>query len=87
FSKNIGNLLLDEVHCIHTTGFARKGEKAPFRPAYGRLNEVRAVIPSLTPVMALSATLPPPTLYTVLDSLRINPDLISKIFLSTNRPN
>ncbi|EIW75800.1 P-loop containing nucleoside triphosphate hydrolase protein [Coniophora puteana RWD-64-598 SS2] len=87
FSKNVGHLLVDEGHSIHTTGFVRKGEKAPFRPAYSRLNEVRAAIPSSTPVMVLSATLPPPTLYTVLDSLRINPETVTKLFLSTNRPN
>ncbi|EIW80150.1 P-loop containing nucleoside triphosphate hydrolase protein [Coniophora puteana RWD-64-598 SS2] len=87
FVKSIGFLNCDEAHMIQTAGLPRRGEEYAFRPAYGKIANIRALLAKDTPILVLSATLPPPTLYTVLGSLRLDPDQTLKILQPTNHPN
>ena len=71
FQKHIGTINTDEAHFIHTTGVGRYGLPA-FRPAWGRLSELKVLLPHSIPWRAMSATLPPHILKTVESILRPN---------------
>jgi hypothetical protein len=59
FQKLIARLNIDEVHHIHTAGLPHHGLHA-FWPAWGRLNELRAILPHSVKVRAYSATVTAP---------------------------
>ncbi|KAF8452791.1 P-loop containing nucleoside triphosphate hydrolase protein [Boletus edulis BED1] len=81
----ISRVHIDEAHNVYTAGLPHHGEDA-FRPAYGKLGELRVFLPKGTPFQMLSATLPPHILSTIKEQLMISSDYL-EIRLSTNRPN
>jgi superfamily II DNA helicase RecQ len=85
FIQRIKRVHIDEAHNIYTAGLPHHGEDA-FRPAYGKLGELRVLLCKGTIFQALLATLPPHILSTVRHELMFSPDHIS-LALSTNRPN
>ncbi|EIW77908.1 P-loop containing nucleoside triphosphate hydrolase protein [Coniophora puteana RWD-64-598 SS2] len=87
FLESIGFLFLDEAHFIVLSGFRQKGEKDAFRPAYARLGEVLPHLREGTPILLLSATLPPPILHTIFDNLHLDPSDTVQLMESINRPN
>jgi superfamily II DNA helicase RecQ len=64
FQKRIKSINIDEAHFIHTAGLACYGDCA-FRPAWGKLDELKALLPCSVPWQAMSATFPPHILKTV----------------------
>ena len=59
--KLIAAIAIDEAHCVLKYGYKRKTKKKrkkPFRPSYGRLLELRAIIGDV-PLVALTATASP----------------------------
>jgi superfamily II DNA helicase RecQ len=58
FQKHVTRVIVDEAHNIYTAGLPHYGLDA-FRPAWGRLGELRAILPSSVRWAFLSATLPP----------------------------
>jgi superfamily II DNA helicase RecQ len=72
--------IIDESHCISQWG-------GDFRPAYGRLDKLCSFIPLKIPLLATSATLPPPALDEVCQKLHI--DIVKSFFLNmgNDRPN
>ncbi|KAJ7280832.1 P-loop containing nucleoside triphosphate hydrolase protein [Mycena rebaudengoi] len=88
WTKKIGLLQIDEAHFIATTGIAEKKNKGPFRPAYSDLGErVRVHLPTATSCAAYSATMPPDVINTVTRTLRMEPQKLVTLKLTTNRPN
>jgi superfamily II DNA helicase RecQ len=85
FTQRIKSVHIDEAHNIYTAGLPHHGEEA-FRPAYGKLGELRVLLCKGTTFHALSATLPRHILSTVQHELMFSSDHIS-LALSTNRPN
>lgn len=83
--KKLWYVHVDEAHNIFTAGLPHHGEDA-FRPAYGRLDEFRAILSDSVVFQALSATFPPHIYNVVQRKLVIKPDHLA-ITLSTNRPN
>ncbi len=48
---------MDEVHCVtHWGNVSNNKEKTAFRSWYSRLNELKSIVPSSVPLMALTAT-------------------------------
>ena len=45
FQKHVTRVVVDEAHNIYTAGLPHYGLDA-FRPAWGRLGELRAILPS-----------------------------------------
>lgn len=84
FQKRIKRIHVDEAHSIHTDGTNRNDIKA-FRPAWGQLDELKALLPKSIPWQAMSATFPPHILKTVENKI-LRPNYIS-IRISSNRPN
>ena len=72
----IGAIVIDEAHCVLKYGFPRKTKggktKKAFRPAYGRLLELRAII-GVVPTIALTATLTPVSQQTLVKQLNMSP--------------
>ena len=85
FTGKICRVHVDEAHNIFTAGLPHHGEAA-FRPAYGRLGELRVLLTKGTPIQVLSATFPPHVLATVRRELSISQNSLH-IRLSTNRSN
>ncbi|XP_071117606.1 uncharacterized protein [Haliotis cracherodii] len=52
--KHLKAVFIDEAHCISKFGMSSDKNKAPFRPAYGQLGELRSL--TTVPVIALTAT-------------------------------
>jgi superfamily II DNA helicase RecQ len=84
FQKRIKRINVDEAHCIYTAGFPLYGLPA-FRPAWSRLNELKAHLPIHFRCHAFSATLPPHILKTV--TAKIMKQDHKFIHVTSNRPN
>ena len=69
-------LAVDEAHCVLNWGLRRKTEdgkkRPPFRPHYGRLVELRAIIGEV-PVVALTATASPDGQKSLVKELKLFP--------------
>ncbi|XP_070548878.1 ATP-dependent DNA helicase RecQ-like [Ptychodera flava] len=52
----ICGLFVDEVHCVAKWGMNSHGTKKAFRKWYGRLSELRSLLNSTVPLVALTAT-------------------------------
>ncbi|KAG0698346.1 hypothetical protein DFH29DRAFT_778620, partial [Suillus ampliporus] len=59
---------IDEAHSIYTAGLSHHGEEA-FQPAYGKLGELCVLLSKGTAFQALSATLPPHILSTIVGNI------------------
>jgi superfamily II DNA helicase RecQ len=55
FQKRIKSVTVDEAHFIDLAGLPRYDNSA-FRPAWGRLDELKVILPKTVPWRALSAT-------------------------------
>ena len=84
FQRRIVRINVDEAHFIRTTGMPLYGNPA-FRPAWGKLDELKAILPDRVCWNAFSATFPPHILKTVTKKI-LRPDHIS-IQVSSNRAN
>lgn len=84
FQKHIVRVIVDEAHNIYTAGLPHYGLDA-FRPSWGRLDELRAVLPDHVHWMFLSATLPPHIRRTIEKKL-LQPGFTA-IHVTSNRPN
>ncbi|KAL0568131.1 hypothetical protein V5O48_013860 [Marasmius crinis-equi] len=83
YKKFIARFFIDEAHFIHYAGLPHNTQPA-FRPAYGRLDEIKVIFPNI-PWHALTATAPPHVLRSIQSAV-----LDSKcqvIRYSSNRPN
>ncbi|KAJ7448715.1 P-loop containing nucleoside triphosphate hydrolase protein [Mycena latifolia] len=85
FVAKIARVSVDEAHNIYTAGTVING-RAPFRPAWGGLGEVRARLSKNTSWQALSATMPSYIHKAIHQSLGLPPDTLT-IRVSINRPN
>ena len=85
FSKLVKQVHIDEAHNVYTAGIPLYGQPA-FRPAWGRLGELRLWLPKNTPFQALSGTLPHHIINCITDKLLFQSDYVS-IHLTLNRPN
>ena len=63
-----------------------KEATAAFRECFGKLGKLRSLMPTSSPVLALTATASCEMKATVIKSLSLRPDLV-KIYVSPNRPN
>ncbi|GLB44259.1 putative atp-dependent dna helicase [Lyophyllum shimeji] len=79
FGSRILSVVIDEAHVVSHWG-------SGFRKQYGRLGILRMLLPKGTPVVTMSATLPPRVQKDVLNKLRLGQDYI-KINLGNDRPN
>ncbi|KAF8054015.1 P-loop containing nucleoside triphosphate hydrolase protein [Lyophyllum atratum] len=84
FQRRIKRIHVDEAHFIYLAGLDRNGSKA-FRPAWGRLDELKTLLPHSITWQAMSATFPPHILKTV-ETKVLRPNYIT-IRTSSNRPN
>ncbi len=84
YRKLVTRVNVDEVHSIHTAGLPHYGLPA-FRPAWGRLDELKAWLPPTVRWAGFSATIPPHILKTV--EAKILRPSYTYIRLSSNRPN
>ncbi|KAF8233987.1 hypothetical protein L208DRAFT_1264260, partial [Tricholoma matsutake] len=84
FQKRLKRIHVDEAHFIYLAGLPCHGNTA-FRPAWGRLDELKALLPHGIPWQALSATFLPHILKTV-EMKILWPGYVS-IHVSSNRPN
>jgi superfamily II DNA helicase RecQ len=84
FQHRIKRVNVDEAHCIHTAGLPLYGLPA-FRPAWGMLDELKALLPTTVIWKAFSATFPPHILKTVTQKV-LKPNY-TMIHLTSNRPN
>lgn len=84
FQNRIKRVNVDEGHCIHTAGLPLYGLNA-FRPAWGMLDELKALLPTSVIWKVFSATFPPHILKTVTRKV-LKPDYIM-IHVTSNRPN
>lgn len=64
FQKRLKHVHVDEAHFIYLAALPRHGNAA-FRPAWGRLDELKALLPHGIPWQAMSATFPPHILKTI----------------------
>ncbi|KAF8825281.1 hypothetical protein HHX47_DHR4000326 [Lentinula edodes] len=84
FKKRVRYLIIDESHSIPTQGIAQYGLPA-FRPAYGRLDELRVLLGPHIVSVALTATAPP-HMCKVICAKALRPNHTS-IITSSNRAN
>ncbi|KAH9009895.1 P-loop containing nucleoside triphosphate hydrolase protein [Lactarius hengduanensis] len=84
FQRHIARVIVDEAHNIHTAGLSHYGLDA-FRPAWGRLDELKAILPHCVHWVFLSATFPPHIRATVEKKL-LQPGYTA-IHVTSNRPN
>ena len=68
FQKQIKSVTVDEAHFIHLAGIPHYGNSA-FRPAWGRLDKLKVILPKTVPWWALSAMFPPHILKTVKEKI------------------
>lgn len=85
FAKLVKRVHVDEAHSIYTAGISLYGQ-LPFRSAWGKLGELRLVLPRNTPFQALSGTFPPHIVRCVREQLLFHSDNVV-IHLTSNRPN
>jgi superfamily II DNA helicase RecQ len=79
FTHRLVAIVIDEAHVVSHWG-------ADFRKQYGRLGILRALLPKSTPMVAMSATLPPHIRKGVLQTLQFGKDYVN-INLGNDRPN
>jgi superfamily II DNA helicase RecQ len=84
YQKHIARVIVDEAHNIYTAGLPHYGLDA-FRPAWGRLDELRAILPASVRWAFLSATLPP-HIRGCIEKRLLKPGYVS-VHVSSNRPN
>ena len=84
FQRLLVRVTVDEAHNIYTTGLPRYGLDA-FRPAWGRLDELRAILPSAINWTFLSATFPP-HVQTLIEKKLLRTGY-EYIHITSNRPN
>jgi superfamily II DNA helicase RecQ len=84
FQQRIKRIHIDEAHSIHITGLSRHGIAA-FRPAWGKLDELKVLLPTRIPWQAMTATLPTHMQKTVEQKI-LRPGYIT-IRSTSNRPN
>jgi superfamily II DNA helicase RecQ len=80
FAGKIAAFVIDEAHCITQWG-------GSFRPEYALLGTLRAFVPVHVPFLVASATLPPPVLAQVRQSMHIRADNSFHVNLGVDRPN
>ena len=85
FVNRIKRLQIDEAQTIYTAGIAKHNQPS-FRPAYGKFDVIRLLLPKTTTVMAFSTTFPPHIFNVVKKKMTILPNHIF-IQRSRNRPN
>ncbi|RXW12462.1 hypothetical protein EST38_g13391 [Candolleomyces aberdarensis] len=85
FQRCVTRVNIDEVHCIYTAGTTLYGVPA-FRPAWGRLPEIQAILPYSTIWAYYTATLPP-HIHSMLTRTLLTTDNFVNIFVTSNRPN
>ncbi|KAF7355950.1 Bloom syndrome [Mycena venus] len=78
--KRILAVIVDEAHCAAQWA-------GDFRPHYGMLNRLRALLPVGTPILATSATLSPSVLTEVCSGLDLDLDTSFFMNLGNDRPN
>lgn len=84
FQRHIARVIVDEAHNIHTAGLSHYGLDA-FRPAWGRLDELKAILPHRVHWVFLSATFPP-HIRTTVEKKLLQPGYTA-IHVTSNRPN
>ena len=84
FQRHIVRIVVDEAHNIYTAGLPLYGLDA-FRPAWGRLDEIKAILPRHVRWTYLSATFPLHIRATIEDKL-LKPGYTA-IHVTSNRPN
>ena len=84
FQRHLIRINVDEAHSIHTAGIPLYGLPA-FRPAWGKLDKLKALLSNKIWWKAFSATFPRHILKTVEKKI-LKPDYVS-IRLTSNRPN
>ncbi|KAH9069630.1 P-loop containing nucleoside triphosphate hydrolase protein [Lactarius deliciosus] len=84
FQKHVVRMFVDEAHNVYTAGLSLYGLDA-FRPAWGRLDELKAILPRSVRWTMLSATFPPHIRATVEKKL-LRPGY-DAIHITSNRPN
>ncbi|KAK5820997.1 P-loop containing nucleoside triphosphate hydrolase protein [Linnemannia elongata] len=77
--KRLFAIVVDEAHCIDSWG-------GSFRQEYGRIGELRSMVPRETPFLATSATLPPQVLENIKKRLHFRPDT-HIVNVGNDRPN
>ena len=81
------NLQLQHIGFIFFRGFGNSKEKViAFRECFGRLGELRSLIPCCTPLLALTATAAQKTKDEITKTLSLRPDRL-EIIVSPDRPN
>ena len=84
FQRQLIRINVDEAHSIHTAGIPLYGLPA-FRPAWGKLDELKVLLSNKIQWKAFSATFPRHILRTVEKKI-LKPDYVS-IRLMSNHPN
>jgi superfamily II DNA helicase RecQ len=80
FKKRVLSVFIDEAHVISHWG-------SGFRKKYGELGIIRTFLPKLTPIIAVSATLPGRVHRDVLRVLRFDQNNFVNIDVGNDRPN
>ncbi|EDQ98673.1 uncharacterized protein LACBIDRAFT_298348 [Laccaria bicolor S238N-H82] len=80
FTSRVVSVVVDEAHVVSRWG-------AGFRKKYGELGMVQAFLPRGTPIVALSATLPPRIHTDVLNKLQFPKDGYTNLNVGNDRPN
>ena len=80
FSQDLVGIAVNEAHCISQWG-------GDFRPAYGKLGDIRSYVPTNIPILATSATLVPAAMQEVQQKLHIASVNTFFINLGNDRPN
>ncbi|KAK7002510.1 P-loop containing nucleoside triphosphate hydrolase protein [Favolaschia claudopus] len=86
FVCTVSRVNVDEAHFIYTAGLPLYGVPA-FRPSWGALNLLRLRLGKGTPLLAMSATLPPHIKCAVVRNLNFDPSTMLSLELPTSRPN
>lgn len=84
FQKHIARVVVDEAHNIYTAGLPHYGLDA-FRPAWGRLDELRAILPASVRWAFFSATIPP-RIRSCIEKKHLRSGYVS-IHITSNQPN
>jgi superfamily II DNA helicase RecQ len=84
FQRRVIRIIVDEAHNVHIAGLPRYGIDA-FRPAWGKLDELKAILLQMTRWTACSATFTRLALRTV--ETKIMRSNYVSIHLTSNRPN